>query len=66
VIDLVLQDLPVFRVRMAERVDADARGEIEKSIAVDVFDDRALGSGDRDSGEGGNGLDPGREMLRFS
>ena len=37
-VDLGLQDLAVARVRVAEGVDADAGGDVEESVAVDVLD----------------------------
>jgi hypothetical protein len=41
-VDLVLQDLKVARVRVAERVHADPGRDVEEAVAVHVLDDRAL------------------------
>ena len=41
-VDLLLQDPAVARMPVPERVDADAGGEVEEAVAVDVLDQRAL------------------------
>src|SRR5262249_53696639 len=56
-VDLLLQDLAIARMRVTERVDADAGGQIEKAIAVDVLDHRAVAACDRETRQRRNGLD---------
>ena len=57
-VDLVLEDLAVAGMGVAEGVDADAGREIEVPVAVEVLDDRALGPGHGQPGQAGDGLDP--------
>src|SRR6185295_15458713 len=62
-VDLLLEDLPIAGVGVAEGVDADAGGQVQIPVPVDVLDHRALGPGDGQAGEAGDRLDAGGEVA---
>ena len=64
-VDLLFEDLAVSWVRMAERVDADSRRQVEIAVAIHVLYDRALAARNGEAGEGGDRLDPWGEMSGF-
>src|SRR5436305_10503912 len=50
---------------MSQRSDADAGGEINEAVAVDIRDFGAVALGERDSTEQADGLEAGREVCGF-
>ena len=64
-VDLVLQDLTIPGMGMAEGVDAHACGQVEIRVPVDVLDHGAFGTGHRDPRQGRDGLHAGGQVQGF-